>query len=86
MLGIRPEHLQPANGAAGGSFGHIELVVEYCERLGAENLAYGHWGPHQMVARLPHSAVPAAGQLLSLAASPNVFHLFDPASGKRIEA
>lgn len=86
VLGIRPEHLQPANGTAGGSFARIELVVEYCERLGAENLAYGHWGPHQLVARLPHNAIPSAGERLSLAAPPKLFHLFDPASGKRIDA
>jgi sn-glycerol 3-phosphate transport system ATP-binding protein len=86
VLGIRPEHLQPANSAGGASSAHIDLVVEYCERLGAENLAYGHWGPNQLVARLPHGTIPVAGQRLSLGAPPNLFHVFDPASGKRIEA
>jgi len=86
MLGIRPEDLRPHDGAANGSLARVELVVEYCERLGAENLAYGHWGPHQLVARLPHGTLPAGGERLYLEADPKLFHLFDPAGGKRIDA
>src|SRR5579875_2102084 len=86
MLGIRPEDLRPHDVAANGSLARVELVVEYCERLGAENLAYGHWGPHQLVARLPHGTLPAGGERLYLEADPKLFHLFDPAGGKRIDA
>ena len=86
MLGIRPENFQVANAAGGAASGRVELVVEYCERLGAENLAYGRWGAQQVVARLPHETLPAAGEKLQLAVRSQLFHLFDPATGKRVEA
>lgn len=84
VLGIRPENLIPS-GASGDAYARTELAVEYCERLGAENLAYGHWGEKMVVARLPHSVLPAAGDKLPLTADPQLFHLFDPESGKRLE-
>ena len=86
VLGIRPENLRIANGAASGVDDSLVLDVDYCERLGAENLAYGHWGEHSVIARLPHTAVPSKGERLSLAAQANLFHLFDPATGKRVDA
>ncbi|MGH7330216.1 MAG: TOBE domain-containing protein, partial [Polyangiaceae bacterium] len=82
VLGIRPENLTLTD--AGGE-PPLELTVDYCERLGAENLAYGRWGAQQVVVRLPHQAVPAPGEKLSLAARPSLFHLFDAASGKRVD-
>ena len=85
MLGIRPENFH-VNGAAGAGSNRVELVVDYCERLGAENLAYGRWGAQQVVARLPHETLPAAGEKLQLAVRSQLFHLFDPATGKRVEA
>ena len=85
VLGIRPEHLQAAYGVASGTI-RTELSVDYCERLGAENLAYGKWGAHQVVARLPHETLPAAGATLALVTRPALFHLFDPATGQRIDA
>lgn len=85
VLGIRPEHLQLADAAPEGAFAHPELAVEYCERLGSENLAYGRWGAQPVVVRLPHETLPAAGEKLTLAARPNLFHLFDPATRKRVE-
>ena len=85
VLGIRPEHLIVAHGTIAAQ-ASIELVVDYCERLGAENLAYGKWGGQNIVARLPHATLPATGERLQLAADPRLFHLFDPSSGKRIAA
>ena len=84
VLGVRPENLH-ANGVVADA-ARMELTVEYCERLGAENLAYGHWGTQNVVARLPHKILPNSGERLSLAAEPALFHLFDSDSGKRIDA
>ncbi|MBV8425276.1 MAG: sn-glycerol-3-phosphate import ATP-binding protein UgpC [Candidatus Eremiobacteraeota bacterium] len=84
VLGVRPENLH-ANGVVANA-ARVELTVEYCERLGAENLAYGHWGKQNVVARLPHQILPNSGERLSLAAEPALFHLFDSDSGKRIDA
>ena len=84
VLGIRPEDLRPAGGAAGES-ARVELTVDYCERLGAENLAYGRWGVQTAIARLPHATLPVPGERLALAAQPRLFHLFDRVSGKRLD-
>jgi sn-glycerol 3-phosphate transport system ATP-binding protein len=83
VLGIRPEHLQAATDGADAR--RVDLGIDYCERLGAENLAYGHWGTQGVIARLPHETLPASGQNFSLAVRPGLFHLFDPGDGKRIE-
>jgi sn-glycerol 3-phosphate transport system ATP-binding protein len=85
VLGIRPEHLQAASDNAHDATARAELKIDYCERLGAENLAYGHWGAQNVVARLPHDVLPAPGQVLALTMRPKLFHLFDPASDKRID-
>ena len=85
VLGIRPEHLQPAGAVTGGAVAHAELAVDYCERLGAENLAYGRWGTQQVVVRLPHERVPSEGEKLTLNARASFIHLFDPATRKRVE-
>ncbi len=83
VLGIRPEHLQAATD--GTDAARVDLKIDYCERLGAENLAYGHWGTQSVIARLPNETLPASGQNFSLAVRPRLFHLFDPGDGKRIE-
>ena len=82
VLGIRPEHLQSATDSAAAA--RVDLKVDYCERLGAENLAYGRWGTQSVVARLPYEILPASGQNFTIAARPQLFHLFDPGDGKRI--
>jgi len=84
VLGIRPEHLQSAADPADAT--HVDLKVDYCERLGAENLAYGRWGTQSVVARLPHETLPASGQNFAITVRPRLFHFFDPGDGKRIEA
>ncbi len=83
VLGIRPEHLQAP--IEGTDAVRVDLKIDYCERLGAENLAYGHWGTQSVIARLPNETLPASGQNFSLALRPDLFHLFDPSDGKRIE-
>ena len=85
VLGIRPEHLRIRDGAASDSFASMELTVEFCERLGAENLAYGHWGGQQVVVRLPHATLPHTGEVLHLCADPALFHLFDATTRKRVD-
>ncbi len=82
VLGIRPEHLQAATD---GAEARVDLKIDYSERLGAENLAYGRWGTQSVIARLPNETLPASGQNFSLAVRPRLFHLFDPGDGKRIE-
>ncbi|MDQ7980015.1 sn-glycerol-3-phosphate import ATP-binding protein UgpC [Paraburkholderia sp. SARCC-3016] len=79
VLGIRPEHLTPGQPGAAG----VTLTVDSCELLGADNLAHGRWGKHDVTARLPHAHRPAAGDALELSLPAQHLHFFDPASGQR---
>ncbi|GAB7521785.1 sn-glycerol-3-phosphate import ATP-binding protein UgpC [Paraburkholderia sp. 2C] len=79
VLGIRPEHLTPGQPGAA----HATLTVDSCELLGADNLAHGRWGKHDVTARLPHAHRPAAGDALELSLPAQHLHFFDPASGRR---
>lgn len=80
-LGIRPEHLQPCSDPEQG----LPLVVRTLEILGADNLAHGRWGEQGLVVRLPHQQRPAPGHVLQLRAPAEHLHLFDAASGQRLE-
>jgi len=78
ILGIRPEHMTPVAEA-----GPAVLSVDTCELLGADNLAYGRWGPHDVVVRLPHEQRPTAGERIALGLPARRLHFFDPHSGLR---
>ena len=41
------------------------LAVDSCELLGADNLAHGRWGSHDVTVRLPHAAVDSKGDRLT---------------------
>jgi sn-glycerol 3-phosphate transport system ATP-binding protein len=79
ILGIRPEHMAPIDGSA-----RTSLKVDTCELLGADNLAYGQWGPHDVVVRLPHEQRPATGSVIQLGLPAQRLHFFDAESGKRL--
>jgi sn-glycerol 3-phosphate transport system ATP-binding protein len=78
-LGIRPEHMSP--GHAGE---RAALIVDSCELLGADNLAHGRWGKHDVAVRLPHEHRPGIGEALQIALPANRLHVFDTATGARI--
>ena len=80
LLGIRPEHLAPA---ADG----LTIEVRAVETLGADSYAHGRIAgvPETVVVRLPGNAPPAVGATLSVRPEPGALHLFEPASGRRIE-
>jgi sn-glycerol 3-phosphate transport system ATP-binding protein len=78
ILGIRPEHMTPrADGP------RASLRVDSCELLGADNLAHGRWGDHDVTVRLPHGQRPTRGETLPAALPGEHLHFFDPATGKR---
>jgi sn-glycerol 3-phosphate transport system ATP-binding protein len=79
VLGIRPEHMLPGQPSA-----HASLTVDSCELLGADNLAHGRWGKHDVAARLPHEHRPARGEALEVALPAHRLHFFDPATGLRV--
>ncbi|HEX7908125.1 MAG TPA: sn-glycerol-3-phosphate import ATP-binding protein UgpC [Paraburkholderia sp.] len=83
VLGIRPEHMNGDINAGRADAPHATLTVDSCELLGADNLAHGRWGKHDVTVRLPHAHRPAAGEALQVALPAQHLHFFDPASGRR---
>jgi len=79
-VGVRPEHLRPANANEAMVSGTVEMV----EQLGADTLLHIGHGAGTIIARLPHGVHPESGSTLHLAADPASVFLFDTASGARI--
>lgn len=78
ILGIRPEHMAPR-----ADLERASLAVDSCELLGADNLAHGRWGNHDVTVRLAHAHRPIAGEVLPVALPSEHLHFFDPQTGKR---
>ncbi|HXA23126.1 MAG TPA: sn-glycerol-3-phosphate ABC transporter ATP-binding protein UgpC [Acetobacteraceae bacterium] len=79
IVGIRPEHLEPAPDG-------FDLLIDLIEPLGSETLVHGHLtgGEEQsLVVRLAGAA--PAGERLTVRPQPQYLHVFDRASGKRID-
>ena len=81
-LGVRPEHVELAEGRPGA----FALGVDFVEALGADTLVHGVLGNTgaQLTVRLPGITHVAAGDTLSLIAPPERLHLFDAKSGARL--
>ncbi|MDE2627648.1 MAG: sn-glycerol-3-phosphate import ATP-binding protein UgpC [Burkholderiales bacterium] len=81
ILGLRPEHTDlNQNGAAGWP-----LKVEALEMLGAERLVYGRLGETLFTVRVDATLVPPkVGGTVSLQATPEHLHWFDPTTQHRI--
>jgi sn-glycerol 3-phosphate transport system ATP-binding protein len=79
-VGVRPEHLRPAEAKDAMVSGAVEMV----EQLGADTLLHIRHGTETIVARLPHGVHPEVGTTLHLAADPSTVFLFDTATGARI--
>jgi sn-glycerol 3-phosphate transport system ATP-binding protein len=86
LLGVRPEHLE----ACASAEALLSPDIDFIELLGSDSLVYGHLGADKtnsarVAARLHTSMVAKEGRL-PLRFSAEHMHLFDPQSGKRIEA
>ncbi|MEI6002276.1 sn-glycerol-3-phosphate import ATP-binding protein UgpC [Paraburkholderia bengalensis] len=81
VLGVRPEHMTPSSDAGAAT---AALAVDSCELLGADNLAHGRWGKHDVTVRLPHGRRPQAGETLPVALPAQHLHFFDEDSGRRL--
>ncbi|MDE1894964.1 MAG: sn-glycerol-3-phosphate ABC transporter ATP-binding protein UgpC [Pseudomonadota bacterium] len=82
VLGVRPEHLQPQESAPPA----LQAVLEVVEPVGNEIFLNLRYGAQPLVSRVPPRALPAPGCTLALGLVAQQLHLFDPASGSRIEA
>jgi sn-glycerol 3-phosphate transport system ATP-binding protein len=83
-LGIRPEHLELAT----DDDAMAKLEVDLVEQLGADTLVHGHFGGDRtdLTLRLPGVCHLNAGERLPLRISADHLHLFDEATGQRLEA
>ncbi|MEQ3553698.1 sn-glycerol-3-phosphate ABC transporter ATP-binding protein UgpC [Pseudonocardia nematodicida] len=84
-VGVRPEALRPAAADEPG----VALTVELVEELGADSFAYGSTTgpePQRVVVRLDGRADARIGGTLRVTPSePDRVHVFDPASGSRLD-
>ena len=88
-VGIRPEALAPASTG-------FEVLVEVVEELGSDAFVYGKPVDKslkfantseelgQIIIRWDPKNPPKAGQTVTVGANPDAVHLFDAASGKRL--
>jgi sn-glycerol 3-phosphate transport system ATP-binding protein len=81
-VGIRPEHMIGADGAAAD----LELEVDLVEPLGADTLVHGRLEgvAIELTARLPGTVSIDPGQPLPITVDRDHLHLFDPESGARL--
>ena len=80
-LGIRPEHLSEDEN------GPIAIEVDMLEQLGANTLIHGrlHGTGHSITASVAGHARDGIGSIRRFSASPDLTHLFDTGTGKRLE-
>jgi multiple sugar transport system ATP-binding protein len=78
-LGLRPEHVLPAQGEPA-----LRLEVGEIEPLGPHQLAIGALAGARFVAQLPPHHPVAIGTPCPIVAVPDRLHLFDPATGRAL--
>jgi ABC-type sugar transport system ATPase subunit len=82
VLGVRPEHLRPANGGAPA----VQGVVDVVEPLGSDLLVTLRAGEQLLIARVePHLSI-SAGETLPLSVNADRANLFDVQTGVRLTA
>lgn len=77
-VGVRPEHLRPAqNGEAGAFVAEVEVV----EPVGSEVFVNLRLGQQPLIARFEPNVLPERGKPMPLAVAGEQAHFFDPDSG-----
>ena len=85
-VGIRPEHLVEDPAGPASASGALEVEIEWIELLGADTVAHGRLADGQFLAlRQPGDRPVSSGDRYRLRAAPVHLHLFDPATGRRID-
>ncbi|MCR9221593.1 MAG: ABC transporter ATP-binding protein [Alphaproteobacteria bacterium] len=82
LMGLRPEDVDLAAPDAPGQ----PALVDSIEYLGADNLVECRLGAERLVARVAHRRAVAKGETIRLAWPAAAEHLFDPGSGRRLDA
>jgi multiple sugar transport system ATP-binding protein len=79
LVGIRPHDLHmkgeaPSDGPA------VQVLIDICEHTGTEIFATVELGTTKLIARLPRSPMPEAGQAIDVSFNKERLHLFDVTS------
>ena len=82
VLGVRPEDLQPTDAAHAALHARLEVL----EPVGNEVFLNLRQGGRALVSRVSPRGLPEVGDSVALALASERLHLFDPASGTRIDA
>lgn len=80
-VGVRPEHLQPAQEGLGWAF---EARIEGIEPVGNEIFVNLVSGNHALTMRVSPRPLPAVGETLKIAVQPDALHFFDAESSERL--
>ncbi len=84
VLGLRPEDLRVIEDAASETAA-FEATLEVIEPVGSEAYLHLCMGAHELVARVAPDRLPQPGQRLRLGFAADKLHVFDAASGQRID-
>jgi multiple sugar transport system ATP-binding protein len=84
VVGVRPEDLEPTEGAPPGA--RIAATLELVEPVGNECFLNLDLDGQPLVARVPPRFAPEVGSRVEFAIDPGRLHYFDPRDGKRIDA
>jgi multiple sugar transport system ATP-binding protein len=76
LVGIRPHDLH-LNGEAPSDGPAVQVLIDICEHTGTEIFATVELGETKLIARLPRSPMPQAGQAVEVAFNKERLHLFD---------
>jgi multiple sugar transport system ATP-binding protein len=85
VVGLRPEHLEVANGASPDGAARLPAEVDVVEYLGDEQLVHLHSGDVALVAKLPIEPRLAPQQDVSLTVPLEKLYLFDRESEEAID-
>jgi multiple sugar transport system ATP-binding protein len=83
LVGIRPHDLH-INGEAPSDGPALRVLVDICEHTGTEIFATVELGETKLIARLPRSPMPQAGQAIEVAFNKERLHLFDVTSHESV--
>ena len=85
VYGVRPEHLQLANGNHGEG-GGVPLQVQVVEPTGSETQVHGKLGTLNVMGAFRERVAARPGEPISVTADPALVHLFDKETGTRLVA
>jgi multiple sugar transport system ATP-binding protein len=86
VLGLRPEHLQPASDNAATPLAQFDATIEVIEPVGNEIFLNLRFGDVALVARITPRMLPETGTRTRTEFDPSRLHVFDANSGRRIDA